>query len=342
MAPRRNRDEGKDVKSGSKEKDEADATVESPTEVAVVDSPVEELVFDSPVDEVVVASPAEEDGVASAPSKDLDNLSINETSQTAHALDPRKAASPSEPMMKSDSAIPAMQQQRSHSPEQKQIYDVISTSPTASACETPCLDRAAHKALHRDDPSGFFPVQEDAHEDDEGDPAVAESPGGLSDDGWGDFSAVEDGDDGSKDVSPTASEEKQRDREAERKHVQSMNIAKVAALSHSTDELHASRKRSEGFSPGSTESGGETPGGKKELLSTPGNGKGKERMLSVDDAVSETSSRGRGHPGHHRRESSTHRCVGWLSCLLRTHFVCAGSVKRSTPSTIRARWVNDW
>jgi hypothetical protein len=279
MAPRRTKEhkapEG-ETRNGDADavvQSPVDATVESPTEVQVMESPIEELVFDSPVDEI--ASP---NTVSTPPSPDL---AINDPLPSLHTVDPRTPSGPTDNLTKSDSAVPAM---RSPSPEQKQIYDVISTSPTASACETPCLDRATHKALHRGEVEGFFPLQEVEEREDDVD--VAESPGGLTDD--------EDAGGEERDVKG-----KERDREAEQRRVDSMDVAKTAALSHSTESLHALRKQSEGFSPCHTDSGSQTPAG---LVP----GKGKERMLSVDDEV---SVRGRGGPGHHRRESSTHRYV---------------------------------
>lgn len=278
MAPRRTKEqkapEG-ETRNGDADavvQSPVDATVESPTEVQVMESPVEELVFDSPVDDV--ASPNN----VSTPAP---HLAINGSLPSLHTVDPRTPSGPTNRLTKSDSAVPAM---RSPSPEQKQIYDEISTSPTASACETPCLDRATHKALHRGEVEGFFPLQEVEEREDDVD--VAESPGGLTDD--------EDAGGEETDVKG-----KERDREAEQRRVDSMDVAKTAALSHSTESLHALRKQSEGFSPCHTDSGSQTPAG---LVP----GKGKERMLSVDD---EGSVRGRGVPGHHRRESSTHRYV---------------------------------
>lgn len=285
-----------------------DATVESPTDVAVVQSPVEEHVFDSPVDEV--ASLAD----TSTPPSPPHHLAINDPLPSIHTVDPRTPSGPTDHLTKSDSAVPAM---RSPSPEQKQIYDEIFLSPTASACETPCLDRATHKALHRGEVEGFFPLQEDPHEDDVD---VAESPGGLSDD-------EEAGREGKE------AKGKERDREAEQRRVDSMDVAKTAALSHSTESLHALRKQSEGFSPCHTGSGSQTPAG---LVP----GKGKERMLSVDD-VGEGSARGRGGPGHHRRESSTHRYVHRFPASCHLLILRLASAKRSTPNTTRARWGND-
>lgn len=241
---------------------------DSPTDMAVVESPTEELVFDSPVEH---ATPPQD---GSTPAEQIHDLAID--SPPSHSTDPRAPAAPEQPLTKSDSAIPAMR-----SPSPKQIYDVMSTSPTASACETPCVDRTHHKALHRGEAEGFFPLQEEREEE-------AESPGGLHDDAadW----AGHEGTHG------------ERDRQAEQEHVDSMRPASQVAVSHSTESLHALRKQSEGYSPFSTRSGDQTPAALRP-------DKGKERMLSVDDGVSEGSVRGRAGPGHHRRESSTHRYV---------------------------------
>jgi hypothetical protein len=279
MAPRRTKDqEPKGEKRNGDAQSPADAT-ESPTDVPVVESPTEELVFDSPVEHAT--SPKDD----STPAEQLHDLAID--SPPSHATDPRAPAAPKQPLTKSDSAIPAMR-----SPSPKQIYDVMSTSPTASACETPCVDRSHHKALHRGEAEGFFPLQEEREEE------VADSPGGLhdDDDNW----AGHEGKHG------------ERDRQAEQEHVDSMLPASQVAVSHSTESLHALRKQSEGYSPFSTQSGDQTPAALRP-------DKGKERMLSVDDGMSEGSVRGRAAPGHHRRESSTHRCV---SCFPGVRSTC--------------------
>lgn len=293
MAPRPTQDR-KDTAPSTK--GGLEEVVHSVKDVSLVDSPVEEV--ESPM-EGTVDSP-EEDAHAS-------HDSINPPIASPSAGDPRQGSASSNPVAKSDSAIPALEVQRSTSPEQKQIYDVISTSPAASACETPCIDMEAHKAGHghhgipRD---GFFPVQEDAHEDDlQEEEIVAESPGGLSDEGDV-FSAIRNRKDGSTDVSPLTTQQKAL-REEEQAHVDSMAVAKDAALSHSAQALHASRKRSEGFSPPAPASAAETP--RDGALTPAGPRRGKERMLSVDDGMSDASSVGRGQPGSHRRTSSTHR-----------------------------------
>lgn len=300
LAPRRTKElePGTERRNGGAEVVESDVeTVASPVDVPVIDSPAEELVFDSPVDEVSYP-------IDGSTSSAIHNLAID--SPPSHATDPRISADPLDPVTKSDSAVPSLR-----SPSPKQIYDVISTSPTASACETPCIDRTHHKALHRGEAEGFFPVQEEREKEDE----EVESPGGLGDHDW----AGKEGKPG------------ERDRKAEQEHVDSMHVARESAVSHSTESLHALRKQSEGFSPCRTQSGDQTPAALRP-------DKGKERMLSVDDGASEGSLRGRGGPGHHRRESSTHRYVLSVSPSYRMPTIFLGSGRRSMRNIIRARW----
>ena len=263
--------------------------VHSVNNVALVDSPVEEVA--SPIQ---VNSPQDDTDTSPSNNDDFPNPPIASPS----ADDPRNASSPTNPLTKTDTALPALEARRSSS-SPKQIYDIISTSPAASACETPCLDKEAHRARYHDEQDGFFPVQEDEHENDPPEDCVAESPGGLSHDGE-DFSAMRDGHTGD---SPLTTQQ-QALRDEEQAHVDSMVVAKDSALSHSTEALRARRKRSEGCSPPAPASPVETP---REGAATPALG-GRGRMLSVDDGMSDVSSAGRGLPGsHHRRTSSTHR-----------------------------------
>lgn len=299
MAPRPIKDRRNDAtptKAGLEE------VVHSVNDVSLVDSPVEEVA--SPT-EGIVASPLHASPKNNGARHARDSINISPPTASPSASDPRQVSDYLNPLTRSDSAIPASEKRRSSSPEQKQIYDVISTSPTASACETPCLDKEAHRRTHKDDADGFFPVQEDAHEDDPQDEVmVAESPGGLSDDGGDDFSVIRDRNNGSS-ISPPSELQKAL-KEKEQAHVDSMGAAKDAALSHNPDALRASRKHSEGKSPPEPSSPVDTP---RDGALTPADpGKARERMLSVDDGMSDTSSRGRGMPGsHHRRTSSTHR-----------------------------------
>lgn len=265
--------------------------VHSVHDVALVDSPVEEVV--SPIQ---VDSPQDDTDASPFNHSNSTNLPIASPS----ANDPRSASSRSNPLTKSDSALPA-----GSSSSPKQIYDVISTSPAASACETPCPDKEAHRARHVDGHDGFFPVQEDEHEDDPPEDCVAESPAGSFDDGHRhrqDFSAMREGHTGDSPVN--TQQQQQALRDEEQAHVDSMVVAKDSALSHSTEALRARRKTSEGCSPPAPASPVETP---REGAATPAAG-GRGRMLSVDDGMSDISSTGRGLPGsHHRRTSSTHR-----------------------------------
>jgi hypothetical protein len=298
MAPRPIKDRRNDA---SPTKAGLEEVVHSVNDVSLVDSPGEEVASPS---EGILASPLNTSPTNHGARHGRDYIGISPPIASPSATDPRQASDSLNPLTRSDSAIPASEQRRSSSPEQKQIYDVISTSPTASACETPCLDKEAHRRTHKDEGYGFFPVQEDAHEDDSQEEVmVAESPGGLSDDGGDDFSAIRDRQNGSSKSPPSQLQKALK--EKEQAHVDSMGVAKDAALSHHIDALRASRKRSEGKSPPEPSSPVDTP---RDGALTPADpGKARERMLSVDDGMSDTSSRGRGMPGSHRRTSSTHR-----------------------------------
>ncbi|KAJ9092103.1 hypothetical protein QFC21_006969 [Naganishia friedmannii] len=210
---------------------------------------------------------------------------------------------------KSDSEV------RLSPPAVEPFFGAISASPTASACETPCVNGEAHHALHLRN-SYFEPLPEEVEQmdfSDQGGKEARETSGSNND------AERRNGDDESM---PSGTK---RDYQAEQKRVDSMAIAAKEPMSHSTQEMHDSRKKSEsfGYDPPSAEqvSQARKTHHDDEKAKEEGNGtaaagvdtangkRGKERMLSAEDAARETSARARclTPQGPHRRTSSTHR-----------------------------------